>query len=64
MYPTEITDEVLSNVSHVTNETIKTDIADTQAEIISLEKEVAGYKLIADAFRVSQRPLSGLNLQT
>lgn len=50
-YPTEITTEVLEKNSHITTEDIIKDIKDTEVEIINLEKEVEGYKRIAEATR-------------
>ena len=48
-YPKEITSEVLEQVSHVSDDEIIKDIADTQAEIVSLKKEIDGLTLIAEA---------------
>lgn len=48
-YPEVITDDVLSKMTRVSDDEIARDIADTEAEIASLEKEIDGHRLIADA---------------
>lgn len=48
-YPEVITKEVLEQVSDVDNATIRRDIADTEAEISTMGKEVEGYRLLAEA---------------
>ena len=42
-YLVEITPDALERISHVTDETIKTDIADTEQEIVEREGKLAGY---------------------
>ena len=48
-YPEVITTEVLDGVSHVSDDQIMTDISETKQEIESLEAEIKGLKLIAQA---------------
>ena len=50
-YPTEITLEILEKNADITTDEIIKDIKDTEVEIINLEKEVEGYKRIAEATR-------------
>ena len=48
-YPTEITKEILQKNAHITDGHIQKDIADTQAEIATMQQQAKGYRLIADA---------------
>ena len=48
-YPTEITASILEHLKLVPDETIRQDIAITEAEITSLKKEIEGNRLIAEA---------------
>ncbi len=50
-YPLTITDELLSKNTHISNDQIRQDIKETEIEIHSLEKEIEGYRLIAEARR-------------
>ncbi len=62
-YPTEITDEILHKLSHVSNETIERDIRDTKREIAQLEAEYNLYRNTTDRmehFRQSGR-LDGIH---
>jgi hypothetical protein len=48
-YPTEITEEILQKNAHITDEHIQKDIADTQAEVATMQQQAEGYRLIANA---------------
>ncbi len=48
-YPLVITDEHLEIHSSIPDEVIERDIEDTKKEIIDLEQEIEGYKLISKA---------------
>ena len=48
-YPTVINDKTLETNAHVSDGDIARDIADTEAEMASLEKEVEGHRLVAES---------------
>ena len=48
-YPTTITDDVLKELSHISDAEIERDIKDTQSEISSLITEANGLRLIQES---------------
>lgn len=45
----EYTQEQIKSVAHLSNEEIEKDIADTEAEIYQMEKQIPGHKILAEA---------------
>lgn len=48
-YPQEITPTMLAGLANISDDTVARDIRDTEQEIVTLEKEIEGYRLIAEA---------------
>lgn len=48
-YPEQVTKDDLEELSHVSGDEIKKDIADTEIEITNLQKEVAAFDLLIEA---------------
>jgi hypothetical protein len=48
-YPESITNEILQQLSHISDEDLQSDINETMSEIVGMRKEVEGHRLVAEA---------------
>jgi hypothetical protein len=47
-YPEVITAEILQRHAHIPSDKVEKDIADTRTEIVSLQREIEGYQILAE----------------